>query len=482
MHSPSISLLFSKRPLIIIAAVVAVAVLWTIGPSHRAVARIKQAADDVRRPTYDCQAAPGADKVVLVIKTGSSEIYKRLPHHFDTLLGCIKDSIVFSDVAQTFGRHQIYDALEDYSYETRQRNNEFRAYERLNYNQHLQQDNSKSTDGAWDLDKWKFIPMTVKTSARYPDHDWYIFIDADTSLSWSNALLYLGKLNASEPLYVGNVASLDIGFAHGGSGYAISKAAMKLFVKGYAEHGSRWEDYTRDTCCGDHALAKAFMDLNIHVTHAAPPFEGCPLRLADFYWARWCSPSITFHHLSSSDIDVFWHFNQRWVAEHGWSVPYLARDIFEALVEPSLAPLRSDWNNESRDRRYGDAEWEKNYEDPAEQTDATRTAPTSLEACVEACQQNQECLQYKYKPGKCFINMSVLLGQLEDGTRHEFDDEDFMEGPRWRSGWMMERIAGWKTGERMQCHEPDWGFAGDPVYNHDVERRTLGAVPRVAAT
>lgn len=50
-----------------------------------------------------------------------------------------------------------------------------------------------------------------------PEVDWFVYIEADTSLSWPNLLIWLQTLNPRKPLYLGaqNVIG-DTTFGHGG--------------------------------------------------------------------------------------------------------------------------------------------------------------------------------------------------------------------------------------------------------------------------
>ncbi|KAH0082954.1 hypothetical protein KCU66_g19478, partial [Aureobasidium melanogenum] len=44
----------------------------------------------------DCLNAPGADRVMIVLKTGASEIYEKLPTHLLTLFRCTRHYLIFS--------------------------------------------------------------------------------------------------------------------------------------------------------------------------------------------------------------------------------------------------------------------------------------------------------------------------------------------------------------------------------------------------
>ena len=57
-----------------------------------------------------CYDTSGIQDVVLVLKTGSTEIYEKLPIHFATTFTCL-DLLVYSDLHQVFGNVEVRDAL-----------------------------------------------------------------------------------------------------------------------------------------------------------------------------------------------------------------------------------------------------------------------------------------------------------------------------------------------------------------------------------
>lgn len=110
-----------------------------------------------------CVHMPGAEKVMLLLKTGATELYQKLPIHFLTTLRCInsRNLIIFSDLAQTFADHSVIDALAGVSSEFRDHHSDFDFYRKLQDHQREGKDVSKlKGDNSWDLDKWKFLPIT----------------------------------------------------------------------------------------------------------------------------------------------------------------------------------------------------------------------------------------------------------------------------------------------------------------------------------
>ncbi|EOD46116.1 putative aryl-alcohol protein [Neofusicoccum parvum UCRNP2] len=87
-------------------------------------------------------------------------------------------------------------------------------------------------DAAWGLDKWKFLPLAQHALATAPPQTrWIVFAEADTALVWSNVLRWLARLDAGRAWYLGGPAWLDgAAFAHGGSGYVLSRPALEMLV------------------------------------------------------------------------------------------------------------------------------------------------------------------------------------------------------------------------------------------------------------
>lgn len=151
-------------------------------------------------------------------KTGATEIYDKLPTHLTTLFRCTPHFIIFSDLTQNISDYQVHDALESISARTKHLE-EFSLYWKLKryHREGLDVRKLKGKEG-WKLDKWKFLPMLHKTYGMSPPNiDWFVFVEADTSLSWLNLLNWLETLNPARDLYAGSQNKYgSISFAHGG--------------------------------------------------------------------------------------------------------------------------------------------------------------------------------------------------------------------------------------------------------------------------
>lgn len=171
------------------------------------------------------------------------------------------------------------------------------------------------SDKRKDLDKWKNTPMLHAAYQRYPDAQWFVFIDADTYISWINLLQLLGRLDSTEPLYFGAIFWYgETKFAHDGSGYGVSKAAAERFEEiRDAERIAAWEYKTSTICCGDVMLSVAWHDAGVNVSGAGPLVQHNPPSMFDWWMQAWCTPAVSWHHVRAFEVEALWHFEQAWI-------------------------------------------------------------------------------------------------------------------------------------------------------------------------
>jgi hypothetical protein len=211
-----------------------------------------------------CEGFPDTSKVLLVMKTGASEAFARVPTQLMTMMRCLPDFLIFSDMDQDIGGQRILDSLDTVLAEAREGNADFDLYRRQQSCLVDQDTCNKLGDPAregWNLDKYKFLHVTEKAYRMRPDYDWYLFTDADTYVLWPNMVQWLKQLDASKELYLGSVTMIhNFVFAHGGSGYLVSKAAMEAFVGKHPGVANEYDVQAKKECCGDYIFARALKD------------------------------------------------------------------------------------------------------------------------------------------------------------------------------------------------------------------------------
>lgn len=79
-------------------------------------------------------------------------------------------------------------------------------------------------------------------------------------------------------------------------------------------------------------------------------------------------------------------------------------------------------------------------------SDLDRDSTASFENCKFACEQYNDCVQYRYKPSECSLGKVIRLGRRAHG-----------DSLGYRSGWIMDRIKN-LTDSWEPCSEPNWNF------------------------
>jgi hypothetical protein len=175
-----------------------------------------------------------------------------------------------------------------------------------------QKECTKDIGGGWDLDKYKFLNMIVRTWEMRPNRKWYVFAEGDTYIVWSNLVQWLReKADPQENLYVGSVAFIaNLPFAHGGSGYVMSGVLVKKLIEEIPNLGSKYDELAPKTCCGDGLLSQAIDDVGVSVKQAHPMFNGEKPNTLPFGPTHWCQPLFTMHHMNSEEISSVWQYEQ----------------------------------------------------------------------------------------------------------------------------------------------------------------------------
>lgn len=220
-----------------------------------------------QRPNHDpiCEGFPDTSGILLIMKTGATESFDKLPTQLITILRCLPDFLLFSDLDQHIAGYRVRDSLETVLSTAKDGNADFDLYRQQKdcvIDQEMCAKNLEGAQGAgWNLDKYKNIHMAEKAHRLRPSHDWYFFVDADTYVSWPNIVQMLRKLDPTKPRYLGSPTLIgDHTFAHGGSGYVVSKAAMKEFAGQNPGIANRYDERVRGVCCGDYMFAISLKD------------------------------------------------------------------------------------------------------------------------------------------------------------------------------------------------------------------------------
>ncbi len=386
-----------------------------------------------------------------------------MPIHFSTTFRCTPHFVIYSDLEESLNGHRIYDALDEVNATIQATNPDFELYRQmheLNASGDAIPESMGADKKAWKLDKWKFLPLMDKALRTRPQAKWFVFVEADTYLVWSNLLLWLARFDPDRPLYIGGQSVIgDQEFAHGGTGFIISQPALVKITQNRADKIAAFDDLTAKEWAGDFVLAKAFRAVGMGLTASWPILQGETPFTLDYTGHHWCFPVVSYHHMDAAWIERMWEFEQSWIGEAVGSSFFLVapivtsyfssleplltkqhpqseqvrepirhRDVFDHFVAPpiSAAPEKTAWHNLSPDA-------EPDF------------SPDTPDGCRAACRARDDCLQYLYSPGKCQTSKVVRLGAATD------DDGV-------TSGWMEDRIKAFR--ERMEPCTRDWIVTG----------------------
>lgn len=377
----------------------------------------------IRRPDEDqqfaalrqikCASLANSEDIFVVMKTGSTVLRERLPIHFETTFKCIPDYTIFSDASETFRGHVINDVLSYIDESIRnQFPRDFQLYDRIRD----KGGSAVSANQGWKLDKYKFFPMMKAALDARPNAKWFVFIEDDTAFVWSNLLRWLAAYDYHKLYFFGREEKVaDRPFAHGGSGYVLSNAALRRAVDYLELRMQKYFNLTNEVMYGDISLGWMLADSGIQLANVWPLFQGESPDRTQYTEEIWCQPVLTQHHMSSQAIASLWMLEQTNLV-HDPTANLLHRDVFNALIRPRLSHRLENWDNG------------RGYEQDC------NTVPD----CEALCMADNTCVQFRYASGQCRLSSRVRFGV---STESKFGIT---------SGWLLQRIDRVYSG--LQCH------------------------------
>ncbi|CAG8926357.1 unnamed protein product [Penicillium salamii] len=393
--------------------------------------------DEHGEPAPFCPPLPGIEDVLVVMKTGVTEAREKVPVHFQTTLRCIPNYVIYSDFEEEIEGVQIHDVLREMDTAAKQ-NPDFQFYNRivkygrkgLEQQDFADEANSaigKPNNPGWKLDKWKFLPMAQAALRHKSNAKWFIFIEADTYVSWPTILAWLARFDHTKPQYLGTETQIaDVIFAHGGSGFMLSNPALQRASDEYTAREVELNAYTDGHWAGDCVLGKVLADAGVNLHFTWPILQNSNIGeldefTVDFYRHPWCFIAVALHHLSPTDIENLWNFEQkRWRNKNKRIL--LHGDLFREFIYQEIItqPTRLNWDNLASDEQ---------------------PFAHSFEDCRILCDAQKTCAQFTFRDNKCFTSANPRLGNAaSDAT----------------SGWITGRIRE-LTEKKGMCRKPDFG-------------------------
>ncbi|KAK4247447.1 glycosyltransferase [Corynascus novoguineensis] len=395
-----------------------------------------------------------AADVLLIVKTGSTSMWKRLLVHLTTTLSPQRippeNAAIYSDYSETIGNVHIIDALANVTTSTKALT-DFDVYrqnpEYANHNVYVEaagvDGDNYGPPGGWIIDKYKFLPLIQHAGENWPKVKWYIYMEDDAYLFLPNVLAYLSAFDSREPHYLGSYAAKsDIIFAHGGAGFALSRGAWEKTFGHNPNLSVEYEAYTAFHCCGDQVLGHA---LNKHGVRFGEnggdekfTWGFNPIVHWRFGFSRWnwCSPLMSWHKVHNRDVARYFAFENTW----DFTKPLLHRDFFIAMIAPNLEKRAEWWDNQSGLFKVTSA---NKASPPIPETDdfdmaLWKEAWASEDACEAACESWASCVQWSYVEDLCSMDDKVMMGQGYAPAMSERKT-----ALKTTSGWLKERLNGW---------------------------------------
>ncbi|KAK2068795.1 hypothetical protein P8C59_003415 [Phyllachora maydis] len=396
-------------------------------------------------PIAACPPAPASGRILFIVKTGATEAAARLPTHLATDLACVdqtRDVLFFSDLAESFASLPVHDALAglvDDDADDDDDNDDFALYRAQQACARqptpvLQRacrrarrplvDDAQERAEAWALDKYKFVRIAVASwrLRHAADHDWFVFLDADTYLSVPTLATWLARLDPRARHFLGQRMRLGpyvrerlVTFAYGGSGYVLSRALLAELADG--PRGDAWvrawdaRAADKSQCCGDILLADAVRDASaVRVRDAWPLLSGRPPRAVAFGPDAWCTPVGSLHHVAPDEFAALHAFERAWGAAQAAAAlsrppsppPLLFRDLFLAYFPPE----------DTRFLYQGDGVRHA-WTTPCDETWPwwAGRAPASVDACRDRCLRSAACYMWQFAAdGHCTWSTAFSVG------------------------------------------------------------------------
>ncbi|USW53482.1 hypothetical protein Slin15195_G068010 [Septoria linicola] len=386
-----------------------------------------------------CSALPGAKDVVVALKTSTAELEERLPVHFDTTLLCYPNYILFSEWKETYRGHAILDVLDSVDQTIKGSHPDFELWRRLQKGgpDALEDEELWASEGTTKrLDKWKWLPMIQKTFAEQPDRKWYVFLETDTYIFWSNLLTWLETLDSEKPHYIGaRKETHELSYALAGAGFVLSHAAAKAAVDVYEKNKMIWEGLTKSSPYGDEIVGGMLEAAQAPLNPAWPIFQRHKPAEMDYTTQSdgkrlWCYPSVSYHGLVPAEIAELWKFEQQWLMDKPSTI-IRHSDVFKSYIMPRLL-IRSgrvdDWDNFSGNFTEG-------------------TAAETVDVCREMCVARMECVQFAFSNGTCEFSSIPRMGTHRRGVRSRWmlaraqDFADKMEACTGEETWLARNVT-----------------------------------------
>ncbi|UTT91275.1 hypothetical protein NDA17_001061 [Ustilago hordei] len=388
-------------------------------------------------------------KSVIVLKTGASVLFDRLPiqllqaqqviHPQVHLTGQLNYSgptyLIYSDADIQVGLFAVRDALTNVSSFVRNDKAFSTQYKQLHTLLSSGDDFKASSfrDG-WTLDKWKFLYMWEDAFHRNPDADWYIGYEADTYVLWDSLFKFLLTQDAGKEQLYGCPSILVRNqelFANGGCPYVISGALMRATYGKDPHFASKFDKEVKVSCCGDAELSIALRHSGSAVirnlANAGARFQGERPREILFDKDNWCQPVLNFHHLKTEEVSWLSQVEKSIREQKSANQTILYSDIFDHILPHILTVALEGLSKESNETDTVELnptqdDWEAFGSADKGVKQGRRTE--DVKDCKKQCLDSKGCTSWFWikvteqdPDGDCYLmHGAVKIGKSYEGT------------------------------------------------------------------
>ncbi|SNX85438.1 uncharacterized protein MEPE_04147 [Melanopsichium pennsylvanicum] len=418
-------------------------------------------------PSLDPQVEALKSRSVIVLKTGASVLFDRLPLQLllaqDAFNPEIYDTgragdqgpsfFVYSDADIQIGPFAVHDALANVSEVVRNEKEFSERYNSLHTMLSSGDDlRASNFNQGWNLDKWKFLYMWQDAFKRDPNADWYIGYEADTFVLWESLFKFLVTQDARKEQLFGCpsilLSKMEL-FANGGCPYVISGALMRASYGKDPQFASKFDSEVKVSCCGDAelsiALRKSATKEIKHLGDAGSRFQGeRPLEIL-FNQDNWCEPIFNFHHLKTEEVQWLSSVERDIRATKQKNETILYSDVFTHIIPPSLKKALHSLEH-SNNHTFAEVELNPIKEDweafgSSEKGVKQGRRTEDVENCKAQCIKSKDCTTWFWikvtendSDGDCYLlHDAIKIGKSYQGT-----------GLR-TSGWLADRVANFKA-------------------------------------
>lgn len=429
-----------------------------------------QPVEDSKNDIKALTVVPEIDKVksksVIVLKTGASVLFDRLPVQLLQAQSAIHPQVhltgqasyngptylVYSDADMQVGPFAVRDALANVSSFVRDDKDFSEQYKQLHTLLSSGEDlRAVAFKDGWTLDKWKFLYMWEDAFRRNPEADWYIGHEADTYVLWDSMFKFLATQDAGREQLFGCanilVRNQEL-FANGGCSYVISGALMRATYGKDPNFASKFDKEVKASCCGDAELSIALRHSAStpirNLGDAGPRFQGERPRDILFEPDNWCQPIFNFHHLKTEEVHWLSQIERDIRKNKSANQTILYSDIFDHILPHSLSVAMQSLTRSSNDTASVELsptqeDWEAFGSSDKGVVQGRRTE--DVKDCQKQCLDSKGCTSWFWikvteqdPDGDCYLmSGAVKIGKPYEGT-----------GLR-TSGWVAKRIASFKA-------------------------------------